>query len=436
MNNLKILPARALRGVVKLPGDKSISHRAAMLSALAHGVTTISNFASSADCRSTLQVLRAVGMVVEINGPTVRIKGRGADGFSSPQLPLDCGNSGTTMRLFAGMASGLGVGCTLTGDESLSRRPMRRIIEPLTKMGAEIASTDGHAPLVITGGRKLIAINYVTPVASAQIKSAILFAGLSAEGTTTVIENAATRDHTERMLRHFGVEVTESIGSDGRSITIAGQARLRAADMTVPADISAAAFFAVATAALAGSEISMPGVGLNPSRTAVLDVLRQCGAEIKVNNRREAANEPICDLVVSGSEELKKSDPKFVVRGAMVANLIDEIPILAVLGTQVDGGLEFRDASELRVKESDRIAAVAANLKLMGAEVKEFPDGLRVGRSKLRGAAVDSYHDHRIAMAFAVAGLLAEGETTIIDHECVDVSFPGFFQTLESVVVR
>ncbi|CAN5656348.1 3-phosphoshikimate 1-carboxyvinyltransferase [soil metagenome] len=433
---MKLTQANKIVGRIDLPGDKSISHRAAMLAALADGVSVISNFASSADCRSTLEVLRNIGVEWEADGGTVRVSGKGGNGFRSPDLPLDCGNSGTTMRLFAGMAAGLGLRCELIGDESLTRRPMQRIIEPLTKMGAEIRSTVGHAPLQISGNQALNGIEYRTPVASAQIKSSILLAGLNASGTTCVIEAAASRDHTERMLGHFGVKIMESFDGKGRRVSIEGGQRLTAADIAVPADISSAAFFACAAAALPDSQIEMPNVGLNPTRTAILEVLEQCGVEVAIENRRTSANEPIGDLRVSYSGRLVKRDPNFAVRGPMVANLIDEIPILAVLATQIEGGLEFRDAAELRVKETDRISGVAENLRRMGADVREFPDGLRVERSEVHGAAVNSFGDHRIAMAFAVAGLFAEGETQIDGHECVNVSFPGFFEELESIVIR
>lgn len=359
------------------------------------------------------------------------ITGVGKAGFLKPDAPLDCGNSGTTMRLLSGILAGQDFESVLVGDESLSRRPMKRVIEPLTQMGAFIESTDGHAPLTIRGKNPLKAVEYHLPVASAQIKSCVLLAGLNSDGETSVIEPVPTRDHTERMLRGFGVEVDQI--DDGR-IAVSGSSKLVATDLRVPGDVSSAAFFLVAAACLSGSRVEMPNVGLNPTRTAVIEVLRRFGANIEVTNATESGGEPIGSLIVSGSE-LKNAGADSVVRGEKIANLIDEVPILAVFGTQVEGGIEIRDAGELRVKESDRIAAVAENLKRMGADVEEFDDGLRVGKSELKASTLDSFGDHRIAMAFAVAALFAEGETEIIGAECAAVSFPGFYEALESAAV-
>jgi 3-phosphoshikimate 1-carboxyvinyltransferase len=318
----------------------------------------------------------------------------------------------------------------LTGDESLQNRPMKRIIDPLTQMGATIQSRDGYAPLTIKGG-SLSAIKFSPPVASAQIKSCVLLAGLFAEGRTTVIEATPTRDHTERMLREFGVEVAvEKIG-EGLEISVSGDAELTATELSVPGDVSSAAFFLVAAACLPGSKLTLTDVGLNPTRSAVIDVLRKFGACIEVQGDLDAPGEPVGDIIVSGG--LNYSAAENVVRGQIIANLIDEIPILAVFGTQLKNGIEIRDAAELRVKESDRIASVVENLRRMEADVEEFDDGLRIGKSKLKGAVIDSFGDHRIAMAFGVAGLLAEGETQVIGAECADVSFPGFFRVLGNV---
>jgi len=447
---MRIRPAERLRGRARVPGDKSVSHRAAMLAALAHGSTTITNFSSSADCSSTLEVLRRLGVVVERDGATVRVEGAGADGggqgFRQPTSELDCGNSGTTMRLMAGVLAAQPFASTLTGDESLSGRPMRRVMEPLEMMGAKLSAVDGHAPLRVEGRRPLRAIRYEMPVASAQVKSCVLLAGLGAEGRTEVVEpNTQTRDHTERMLRWFGVEVgTEELSeeSDGGGrvvVSVEGGSRLKARDLVVPGDISSAAFPLAAAALLKGSELELEGVGLNPTRAAVLDTLRGLGVALTVEDERETSNEPTGLIRVRSDGALKPStDGANVIRGGTVAQLIDELPVLAVVGTAVEGGLEIRDALELRVKESDRIATTVANLRAMGADVEEFEDGLRVeGPVRLRGARLQSYGDHRIAMAFAVAALAASGETEIEGaEECVRVSFPEFFPLLESLTER
>ena len=419
-------------GTIRLPGDKSISHRAALLSAIADGTSRITNFAESEDCTSTLTCLAGLGVEIKRDGSTLDITGGGKRGLSAPPVPLDCGNSGTTMRLLSGIVAGQPFETTLTGDESLSRRPMRRIIGPLSQMGAEIRSADGMAPLAIRGKCPLNPIIFALPVASAQLKSCVLLAGLYAEGDTTVREPVPTRDHTERMLRAFGVDIRVNDSPNGRAITVAGDSELTATDVTIPSDVSSAAFFLVAAACLAGSSVELPDVGLNPTRTGVIDVLRRFGARIDIEEEAESGGEPIGKLIVKDHSTLGSRDSNLI-GGPIVANLIDEVPILAVFGTQVEGGIEIRDAGELRVKESDRIAAVAENLRRMGAEVEEFDDGLRVGRSRLKGASIESFGDHRIAMAFAVAGLFAEGETEIRGHECAAVSFPSFFDVLSSV---
>ena len=413
-----------------MPGDKSMSHRAAMFAAIAEGTTKIGNFAASADCASTLGCLSALGIGVEREGSNVTVKGAGKNGFTKPKSDLDCGNSGTTMRLMAGILSGQRFESVLTGDESLQKRPMKRVIDPLTQMGASIASENGCAPLRIKGSG-LAGLEYRLPVASAQIKSCVLLAGLFADGETTVIEPTPTRDHTERMLRWFGCELIEETADSGKRITISGDHLLKANDFVVPGDVSSSAFFLVAAACLPGSSLVLENVGLNPSRTAVIDALKRFGANIDIQNERIACNEPVGDVAVSGL--IAQSGESHVLKGEIIANLIDEIPILAVFGTQLDGGLEIRDAGELRVKESDRITSVVTNLRAMGAEVSEFEDGLKVERSNLTAAAVDSFGDHRIAMAFAVAGLLATGETEIIGADCAAVSYPSFFEDLASV---
>lgn len=427
-----IRPARRLTGTISLPGDKSISHRAAMLASIAGGTSRISNFAASEDCTSTLRCMAALGVGIRRHGTNVEIDGSGKNGLKEPTAELDCGNSGTTMRLLSGILAGQPFESMLIGDESLSRRPMKRIIGPLGRMGASVESIDGHAPLTVRGRNPLTGIDFPLPVASAQLKSCVLLAGLYGVGITTVVERVPTRDHTERMLRGFGGKVKVAEVREGKAISVSGDARLSACDLTVPSDISSAAFLLVAASCLEGSRLEMPNVGLNPTRAGVIDVLRRFGAEIEIADERESGAEPIGTLVVKYRDSLSAA-VKNRIDGQTIANVIDEIPILAVFGTQVEGGIEIRDARELRVKESDRIAAVAENLRRMGGEVEEFDDGLRVGRSRLKGAAVDSFGDHRIAMAFAVAGLFAEGETEIRGAECAAVSFPAFFDVLSSV---
>lgn len=430
---MKINSTNYLQGTIKLPGDKSISHRAAMFSAMANGETKISNFASSADCASTLECLKGLGVEISREGSTVFIKGVGKTGFTKTEMDLDCGNSGTTMRLMCGILAGQNFDSVLIGDESLSKRPMKRVIEPLSKMDAKIDSVENHAPLTIYGKNPLTAHNFEPKIASAQLKSCLLLAGLNADGETSVLEKTQTRDHTERMLKYLGVNLQETKTENGTLISVSGAEVLTAKDLNVPSDVSSAAFFLVAAACLKGSEIVLKNVGLNPSRTGIIEALSNFGAEIEILNETELCNEPVGDLKICGNETLIRKAETNLVGGEIIANLIDEIPILAVFGTQIDGGIEIRNAEELRVKESDRIAAVVENLKRMGAEVEEFADGLRVGKSNLKGATVDSFGDHRIAMAFAVAALFAEGETKIIDAECAAVSFPEFFDTLKSV---
>lgn len=434
MENMKISQARFISGDIDLPGDKSISHRSAMIAALAEGETRIDNFAASADCSSTLKCIQLLGVPIRREGTSVIVTGVGKTGFITPAGPLDCGNSGTTMRLMAGVLAGHNFEAVLIGDESLHSRPMNRVIDPLLKMGVEFRSNDGKAPLTIGGRNPLQAIEYQPPVASAQIKSCVLLAGLNSNGVTTVIEPVQTRDHTERMLKWFGVDVGIEIGNDSTRISVSGDSKLTSRDIIVPADISSAAFFMVGAACLVGSDILMTNVGINPSRRAVFDVLYDLGTDVKLLNEGENSNEPVADIRVRGGVRATETGNTPVLRGRVIANLIDEIPILAILGTQLPDGLEIRDAAELRVKESDRISAVVENLRRMGAIVHEYPDGFRVLPAELKGAAIETFGDHRIAMAFAIAGIMAEGETEILGHECADISFPGFFETLVSVV--
>jgi 3-phosphoshikimate 1-carboxyvinyltransferase len=437
-----IQPAKNICGTINLPGDKSISHRAAMFSALANGETLIENFSSSADCTSTLACLEKLGVEINRQGSAVHIKGVGKTGFRPPSAPLNCGNSGTTVRLISGILAGQKFTSVLTGDESLSKRPMKRIIEPLQQMGAKIESNENCLPLTIHGQNPLRTITYQLPMASAQVKSCVLLAGLNADGETKVKDQktktavSTIRDHTELMLRWLGVEVREEfIETDGEFVletSVKGDSVLTARDIFVPSDISSAAFFLVAAACLPGSDLTLQNVGLNPTRTAIVEVLRGFGAQIEIFNQRTVNNEPIGDLQVVGRENLSGGAAN-ILRGEMIAGLIDELPVLAVFGTQLENGLEIRDAAELRVKESDRINTVVENLRRIGAGVEEFPDGLKVYKSALYGAEVESYGDHRIAMAFAIAGLLAKSKINISGAEAVAVSFPEFFSTLNSI---
>lgn len=429
---MRVKPALKLNGRVILPGDKSISHRAALIGALASGSSEIFNFSTAQDCASTIACLKQLGASIELQDGVVRFSSD--QKLQAPSEPLDCGNSGSTMRILAGVLAGQNFTAELTGDASLSSRPMRRIIEPLELMGAKIDSADGKPPLRIHGSTRLSPISYRLPVASAQVKSAILFAALFANGRTTVIEKSPTRDHTERLFNGFGVPVDTN---DNLSITIDGPARFTGGSMTIPGDISSAAYFIAAAMLLPRSELTIEAVGLNPTRAAFLSVLRSWGAEISTTDLRSERNEPVGSIIVKGGLRSDASDDDRVLSGAMIPSLIDELPLLAVAGTQVRGGIQIRDAEELRLKESDRLQATANNLRAMGAEVDEFDDGLAVsGPTQLRGATIDSYGDHRIAMAFSVAALLADGETEIKNPDCVAISFPGFYGLLDALAAR
>ena len=410
-----------------MPGDKSVSHRYAMLGAIAEGNTRLENFATGADCGSTLTCLEALGVsVTRGEQHTVSIVGHGPQ-LSAPREALDCGNSGSTMRMLAGVVAAQPFTSELMGDESLSRRPMKRVIEPLTAMGADIRATDGHAPLSVRGG-ELRGIEYRLPVASAQVKTSLLFAGWLATGTTVIEEPFRTRDHGEIALRAFGAQVQRS----RNRASIAGGQRLHAIDAFVPGDISSAAFFISAASLFADADLIIEAVLLNPTRAALLDVFAAMGARISVSTVEEHYGELIGTIQVSGGK-LKGAK----ISGGISASLIDELPVLAAIAPYTSEGIEIRDASELRVKESDRIATVARNLRTMGAQVEEREDGLKVpGQQQLHGAEVDSAGDHRIAMAFAVAALRASGETVINGADAARISYPEFFTTLESVVQR
>jgi 3-phosphoshikimate 1-carboxyvinyltransferase len=436
-----IRPAKRIRGRLEMPGDKSISHRAGMIAALATGPSRLRNFSTSEDCAATLRCLANLGVSIDRAGDDVVVEGAGLTGFHKPAAPLDCGNSGTTMRLLAGILAGQDFSSTLTGDASLRNRPMQRIIEPLQMMGAVIESDEGRAPLTIHGRNPLQSIEYVLLLASAQAKSCILLAGLNASGRTTVIEEVPTRDHTERMLRWFGVTVDAGDAQrEGEVFAAVTPAKTFAGrDIEIPGDVSSAAYFVAAAALLKDSALEIGNVGMNPGRTLFLNYLKLFGFDMTIEERHEISNEPAGSVRVSGTRAAERisSIQSRTINGNFVAGLIDELPLLAVVGSQMEGGIEIRDAKELRVKESDRISATVVGLRAMGAEVEEFDDGLRVsGPKPLRGAVIDSRGDHRIAMAFTVAALIAEGESEIKDADCVAVSFPEFFKLLDSVIER
>ncbi len=420
-----ITPGGSIDGVVELPGDKSISHRYAIIAALAEGKSEIANYASAADCRSTLECLRRLGVEIEVTDRLVRVAGVGLAGLKEPRRPLDAENSGSTMRMLAGVLAGQPFTSTLTGDDSLRKRPMRRVIEPLRQMGAEIESREGdRAPIEIRGG-KLHAIDYTTPIPSAQVKSAILLAGLFADGVTTVRESVCTRDHTEVALREFGADIEGKRGT----LRIHPRPKLTGRQLTVPGDLSGGVFLIAAALVLPESSLMLHNVGLNPSRARVIDFLISIGAPVHIASVQLRNGELVGDVAVRYAPLVGGA-----IAGAQVAEMIDELPMLAALGPFTEKGIEIHDAKELRVKESDRIATLAEGLRAMGADVEEFPDGMRVaGRSAgtLRGAKIEPHGDHRIAMALSVAALGAKGETVIRDSDCVGVSFPEFFATIE-----
>ena len=413
--------------MVELPGDKSISHRYAILASLAEGTSEIRNYSSSADCRSTIECMRQLGVEIDITKEFVRVAGKGLDGLKAPRRALDAGNSGSTIRMLSGVLAGQNFNSNITGDKSLQRRPMRRIAEPLRQMGADIRAKDGdRAPLEIHGA-KLKAIDYTPPIPSAQVKSAVLLAGLYADGVTTLRESVRTRDHTEITLREMGANIETAKGE----IRIHPRPKLLPRQFIVPGDLSGSVFLIAAALVLPGSAIMLHNVGLNPTRTKVLDFLISIGASINLASVQLRDGELIGDVSVRYAPLTGGA-----ISGPQVAEMIDELPMLAALGAYTEHGIEIHDAKELRVKESDRIAALSAGLKAMGANVQEFPDGMRVeGKSsgKLRGAKVDPEGDHRIAMALAVAALGAEGDTVVRDSECVGVSFPEFFTTLDKL---
>jgi 3-phosphoshikimate 1-carboxyvinyltransferase len=421
----RISPATRISGEICLPGDKSISHRYAMLAAIAEGESTIHNYSTGADCHSTLGCVRSLGITVDERGEDVTIQGRGLEGLRPAAGDLDAGNSGSTMRMLSGILAAQAFDSRMVGDDSLSRRPMSRIIKPLTEMGAAISAHYSGLPPLDIHGTKLRAIDYTLPVASAQVKSCILFAGLYASGSTVVREPVRSRDHTEIALRELGAEIRV----ERRVITLQGRPRLTGRELFVPADLSSAAFFLVAALIVPGSELTVRGVGLNPTRSALLDVLVSMGAHIRILDVEERNGELVGQIQVKAS----------AVRGGVIekettAALIDEIPVLAILGAASQDGLIVRDAAELRIKETDRIATVSENLRRMGIQCEEMPDGIRIpGRQSFHAAQLDSFGDHRIAMAFSIAALIADGHCEIRGADAAAVSFPEFFRILRQV---
>jgi len=418
----RISPARSISGSVTLPGDKSISHRYAMIASIAEGETRIRNYSTGADCHSSLNAMRALGVPVEEAGTEVTIRGGGLDGLRQPPADLDAGNSGSTIRMLSGILAAQRFPTRIGGDDSLSRRPMGRIIEPLSRMGASITARDGRFPPLEIHGARLRPIDYTLPVPSAQVKTCVLFAGLFAEGETIVHEPVRSRDHTEIALREFGADLRVQ----GKTIALTGRPQLTGRDLVVPADLSSAAFFIVAALLLPGSRLAIRGVGLNPTRSTLLDFLAGMGASIRITEVESRNGELTGELLVTHS-----CVGGGVIEKETTAALIDEIPVLAVLGAASENGLTIRDAAELRIKETDRIATIVENLRRMGVAADELPDGLAIpGRQHFHAAELDSFGDHRIAMAFTIAALCADGDSVIRGAEAAAVSFPEFFATL------
>jgi 3-phosphoshikimate 1-carboxyvinyltransferase len=430
MEGFRIFPARRIEGEISVPGDKSISHRALMLGAISDGVTRVRNFLTSDDCMRTISAFRAMGIEIE-EGEEVRIEGKGIRGLEEPSDVIDLGNSGTAMRLILGILSGQPFFSVLTGDSSLRRRPMGRVTKPLTEMGARISGRCGgeYPPISVVGG-ELRAIEHKVEVASAQVKSALLLAGLYAKGRTELHLPQVCRDHTERMMRWFGVDVR----SDGLSISIEGPAQPKGSDVYVPGDISSAAFFIVAASVMDGSYLRIKDVGVNPTRTGILDALSMMGADIEIEGEREVCGEPVADIIVRGRGSLKG----IKVCGDLIPRMIDEIPVLSVAAAMASGETEIRDAAELRKKESDRISSMAEELRKAGVHVEELGDGMVIrGEGRLLPSVFESHGDHRVAMAMAIASLLCDGgPSEVRDVGWISTSFPGFFELLEKVVVR
>lgn len=427
---ISVLPAQAVRGELAIPGDKSISHRSIMLGALAQGTSRITNFLRGEDNFSTMKAFRAMGVPIEDDGQTIVVHGVGLHGLQEPGDVLDCGNSGTTIRLMTGLLAGQGFFSVLTGDQYLRKRPMKRVVEPLARMGAKIAGRGGGtlAPLAITGA-SLSGIDYQSPIASAQVKSALMLAGLYASGETRVTEPSLSRDHSERMFQFFGADLDRS----SHGVTVRGGRELQGQEICVPGDISSAAFFLVAALIVPGSELLIRNVGVNPTRTGVIDILQAMGGDITLQDQREVSGEPVADLLVRSSR-LKGIE----IGGDVVPRAIDEFPAISVAAAVAEGVTVIRDAKELRVKETDRIAAMASNLRAVGAgQIDETEDGMVIqGVESLAGGTVTSCGDHRIAMSLSVAALVCKNEVSIDDVACVATSFPGFYELLDRVSVR
>ena len=427
--DIKLKKINAISGVIEVPADKSITHRAVILSSIAEGDSVVRNYLSSDDCNRTIEAFRQIGVEIKIDKDDLYIRGTGLK-LPKPQnsrYDIYAGNSGTTTRLLAGILAGQDFETVITGDDSLSKRPMRRIMYPLSEMGAEIKSENGLLPLIIKGHAPLKSVNYVSNKSSGQVKSAVLFAGLYADGVTTYTEPVKSRDHSERMLKAFGA----NIKIDGNSITICPTRKLIPQDIAVPGDISSAAFFIAAALIVPGSNLTIKNVGINPTRDGLLEILKKMGADITLANMREVSHEPVCDIIVKYSK-LKAVN----IDACLVPRMVDEIPIFVLIATQAEGITRVSGAKELRVKESDRIYAVASQFKKLGAQVEDIEDGFIIngaGGIKFTGTLLDSFEDHRIAMTLAIASLIAVGETVIKDSNCVDVSFPGFYEVLRNI---
>ncbi|MFF2456402.1 3-phosphoshikimate 1-carboxyvinyltransferase [Peribacillus simplex] len=427
MNSKKLQTnIRTLRGSIAIPGDKSISHRSIMFGALAEGETTVTNFLSGADCLSTISCFKQLGVHIEQDGQNVKIEGKGFNGLKEPESVLDVGNSGTTIRLMMGILAGQPFSAVLAGDESIAKRPMTRVVNPLRQMGAVIDGRKGaeYTPLCIRGG-KLKGFRYELPVASAQVKSAIILAGLQAEGETVIIEPEETRDHTERMIQEFGGKIEK----DGHTIKVSGNQVFKGTSIHVPGDISSAAFFMVAAAITENSEVVLKNVGLNPTRTGIIEVMKSMGADITIE-KKTSEGEPAGDITVRSSR-LKGT----TISGDLIPRLIDEIPVIALLATQAEGITTIKDAAELKVKETNRIDTVANELSILGADITPTADGLIIkGRKALNGGKVTSHGDHRIGMMLAVAAMITDGEVELADPDAIDVSYPQFFGHLSQLI--
>lgn len=426
-DSITLRPSASLKGEVTAPPDKSISHRAIIFASIGKGRSRIRNLLRAADPLSTLNAMRSLGIEIEDNTDEIIVHGKGIHGLSEPENIIDCGNSGTTMRLLSGLLSGQPFLSILTGDSSLRRRPMKRVISPLAEMGARIYARkeNSHAPIAIKGG-DLKAINYLSPVSSAQVKSAILLAGLYASGVTTVEEPSKSRDHTERMLPAQGADIRIK----GNTVSITGGTELTGLDITVPGDFSSAAFFMVAATIVKGSEILIKNTCLNPTRTGLINVMKRMGASLEILNEHEVSGEPVGDILCRYSPQLKAVE----IRPEEVPLMIDEFPVFTILATQAEGTTIIRGAEELRVKESDRIATMTQELRKLSVQVEEFPDGMSIkGPARLKGAVVESHGDHRVAMALSIAALIADGDTTVKGISSVEISFPGFYETLNNL---